>query len=138
MALVDKKKFHVNMDWESSTFLTKNKGEEFLVACKDFETTIDRYDKLTVMFTPRVAFLFVCDRGTANEDPYSGSDIKTWLKTNFDASFPEMYTEYIPLVDVYGVNTANLEEFGLSAYADEFCDRIEDLEWYGRDIEKGV
>lgn len=138
MALVDKKKFHVDMDWESSTFLTRNKGEEFLVACKDFESSGDTYDELTVMFTPRVAFLFVCDRGTDEEEPYNGSAIKAWLKSNFDASFPEMYDEFVPLVDVNGVNTANLEEFGLAEYADEICDRIEDLEWYGRDMEKGV
>lgn len=131
MALVDKTKNHVNMDWESSGFLTKNKGKLFLVACKEYESSNPEYDTLTVMFTPKTAFLFIYDKDGDDETLYNIGSIKKWLKDNYDSSFPTMYEEYTPLIDGDQVDSYALEKYGLTAYADDIIARIEDLEYFG-------
>lgn len=127
----------VKMEWEKSGWLaTKGKNGSqgaFIFASKDYAS--ERGVDITVFFTSDTAFIWASDAHTAEEDIWSGADLKDWCKSNLDGSFPHQYDEYVAVIDS-GEATANddiLQEYGLTKYKDDIEARMRDISPYGEE-----
>ena len=129
----------VKMDWEKDGWLqTKGKGGKpgtFIIASKEY--TNSDGEPVLVLFNSTTAFIWGDNVGTDNEDRWEFSEIKSWLKTNFDSYFPASYDEYYPLIEIGSVvaNPAALERYKLTEYKDDIESRLKDLLPYGEEKE---
>ena len=123
----------VKMEWQQNRWIQtkagKGKRSTFIMACKEYET---EFGTVPVFFTAFSAFLFTDEEGI-----WSFADIKNFIKENYDQSFPEAYEEYkeIGTNPVRDLDEDVLEEYGLSAFAQDIMERLEDLQPYGDEEE---
>lgn len=137
MALVENN--IVKMEWEKSGWLaTKAKAGKngaFIFASKNYESSSDDYDTITVFFNADTAWIWASDAQTDEEDLWDETDLKSWVKTNYDGSFPYMYDEYIPVIVSGGTSCelSILERYGLTEYKDDIEARLRDLVPFGEE-----
>lgn len=124
----------VKMDWEASgAVFMSSKGKKnrvFVYASKVYDTVVG---EITVFFTAHTAFLWADDAGTEDEDLYNASDLKGQLGEVLDNGFPDLYTNYIPIIRS-GESTCvaeNIEKYGLAEFEDDIIARLEDVSVYG-------
>lgn len=123
----------VKMQWEDNRWIQtkggKGKRPTFILACKEYNT---ENGVVPVFFNAFTAFVFEDEDGL-----WGFGDIKKFIKENYDQSFPEVYDEYREI----GVNPDReldeelLAELGLTEYAQDIKDRLEDLQPYGDEEE---
>ena len=125
----------VKMEWEKSGWLqtkaTKNKPAVFILASKAYETADGK--TVYVYFNANTAFLW----GDDEDGLWDAADLKDWLKTEYDYSFPEQYDSYIIVIpngsDV--CDESVLERYGLTEYKEDIEKRLKDVRPYGEEEE---
>ncbi len=126
----------VKMEWDKSGWLQTTRGQ-FIMGSVPYPSS--KYGEVTIFFDSTTAFIWASDAGTADEDLWNAKELKSFLKTNYDISFPCQYDEYVPVVN-YGADEVDidvLDTYGISVeYADEIVNRVKDLFAYG--VEKDV
>ena len=122
----------VKMDWEKSGWLqtkpTKvNPKGCFMLASKDYEN--ENGDTIWVFFNSDTAFLWGTDLGTDDEDLWTASDLKNWLKEEYSSAFPNTYEEYLPIIEsgTLDVDESVLERYGITAHKDDIVARMKDV-----------
>lgn len=137
MALVENNV--VKMDWDKAGWLqtkgSAGKQGAFILASKEFPSTTK--GTVTVFFNPFTAFMWISDAHTSEEDMWNASELKEWLKSELDGSFPDNYDECVNIIP-YGnleADVAVLEEYGILDYKDEIEARLRDVAPYGDEKE---
>ncbi len=126
----------VKMEWGKVGFLTRKQGSvtAFYFAAKVYESA--KYGRVAVFFDPFMAYVWR-DEDT-EYDLWSVSELKGYVKENYDAGFPLAYEgNCVPLVN-YGSETVDetvLEALGLTEYKEDILARIKDLAPYGVETE---
>ena len=124
------------MEWDDNRWIQTKAGKDkravFILACKEYDT---ENGKVPVFFNAFSAFVFEDEDGL-----WSFSDIKKFIKDNYDQSFPEVYDEYKELGTnpLREIDEDALEEYGLSEFAEDIANRLEDLQSYGDEEEVGI
>lgn len=123
----------VKMEWEKSLWLqtkgTKQVPSCFILAAKQYEGT---EGTVCVFFRSTCAWVFIDEEGT-----YEFEDVKEYVKSGLDSSFPE-YVEGFHCLYELGEDSCNMKELsdlGLEEFADDIKARVEDLAPYGEEFE---
>lgn len=122
----------VKMEWKKNRFVqtvaSKGKQATFIMACQEYKNK--NGDIVPVFFTGTTAWLHFDEQGL-----YTFAELKDFVKSNFDQSFPEVYTEYheIATNPSSDVNMELLEEYGIEEYADDIIERLRDLQPYAEE-----
>lgn len=123
----------VKMEWQENRWLqTVGRGKKppvFILACKDY--SVDG-KIVPVFFNPFSAWVHADADGT-----FSFAEIKDFLASEADSTFPENYSEYKCIVKAGSdeVDMSVVEEFGLGEYVDDIVARLRDIEPYGEEKE---
>ena len=128
----------VSMEWDSSGWSATKKDKRgncrFFFASKEFDTKDG--GKLTVFFDPYFTFLWSFD----DETYCDAKELKKYIKTNYDASFPDNCDECTMLISYnpdgsLDINEDIIENLGLSDHLDEMIDRTNDIHKYSEEVE---
>ena len=132
----------VKLDWEKSGWLQSKASKQnpkgvFIMASQEYEN--DNGETIPVIFNANTAFIWGDDIGTDDEDIWSVEDLRDWLKTEFNASYPDSYDQYLPIIQSGSLeaNTEVLEKYGLMKYKDDIEARLKDLLPYGEETDIG-
>ena len=127
----------VKMQWDKAGWLQpkvrKTNKSAFIFASQDYEST--NKGKITVFFDPYSAFLFVDNRGDADEDIWTADDLICTYKQSPIGEFSNC-EQYVAVIDSgeFDCLTAILEEFGLTDYKEDIEARMRDISPYSEEI----
>ncbi len=130
---------NLKMDWEKKRWLkTKGSNSVFIMAGQDYQST--NKGSITVFFNAHMAWLWLDNRGQADEDIWTFEDLKEFVRKEYDSAFPYQYEQCIELVG-YGDTECDdsvLEEFGLTAFKADIEARVADLVFIGEESDSPV
>lgn len=126
----------VKLEWQASGYVeTTGRNPVFVIATKVYDSA--NGGKVAVFFTPNTAFLWADNAGTSEEDLWSCRDMIEWIKQEGTTeAFPEQYSDnYIPII--FGSDTKcserMLEKYGLTVFAQDIEERLEDVRPFGEE-----
>ena len=116
----------VKLDWEKRNWVQAKKGP-FLYACQEY--TNDDGVVIPVYFDAESAFVWGDNMGTDDEDLWSASELKDWVKSNYSDTFPVLYDSYVPIITAgYSeCSESMLEKYKLTQFKDDIEARFKDL-----------
>ena len=127
--IIENKKEWDKQNW--CELITKENKEVFIYAAKEYYS--EKYNTdITVFFMPDCVFVW-CDE---NKNCWKSDELKQWLKDFYNCTFPNMYTNYRPIIEgTKKCSLVVLKEFGLENYIDDIVERYKDIEPYGYEEE---
>lgn len=89
------------------------------------------------IFTSDCAFVWAENGGVAAEDFWSVKEMKNFLKTNYDLSFPTGYDQFLPIIQAAGdeCDAEMLDRFGLAEFKTDIEERMADVAQFSADVE---
>lgn len=124
----------VKMEWAKNLWVqtkgTKKKEGIFIFSCVEYEGS---NGVVPVFFRPTCAWVFKDEDGSY----LSFDDVREFVKTNFNSSFPEMIEGYVNLYELGDdeCKTEILEMYGIEDMADDIKARVMDIAPYGESPE---
>lgn len=125
----------VKMEWQKDGWLqTKASGRSkgvFIYASQVYPSTVK--GEVTVFFNADMAWIWASDAHTEEEDLWNAKELKSWVKSNLDGSFPDMYDECVEVISsgedecIMDV----LEEYGIVDAKEDIEKRVQDVRPFG-------
>lgn len=124
----------VKMEWSASGYVETKKGS---FTCASQEYNSSKFGTIAVFFTSDCAFVWAENGGVAAEDFWSVREMKNFLKTNYDLSFPTGYDQFLPIIQAAGdeCDAEMLDRFGLAEFKTDIEERMADVAQFSADVE---